>query len=542
MSKIDILSMPVAKGLSGAEYFPLVQDGTNVRTQISLLSGVQFNLNTISNAQGAILYRNVKDWVALAPGTPGFVLATAGPAANPSWVENGTGTVSSVGLALPASVFSVSGTPVTSSGTLDGSFVTQIANTVFAGPTSGGDATPAFRSIVNGDIAAAGAALTKTDDTNVTLALGGAPATALVNAASLTFGWTGQLAVARGGTASASFTPYAVLCGGTTSTGALQSVANVGTSGQILTSNGAGALPTFQTAATALGQALTRTDDTNVTLTLGGAPTTALLSATSITAGWTGQLSVARGGTGLASGTSGGILGFTGSTTLASSVALTQHAIALGGGAGATPTPLGSLGTTTTVLHGNAAGAHTFAQVNLTSTVTGILPVPNGGSGIASATAYAVLCGGTTATNPFQSIASVGTMGQVLTSNGPGALPTFQSGAGTGDVVGPASATDNAIALYNGASGKLIKDSSVIVDASNNVSGIASVNTGPLAGFRNHLINGAMMVAQRGTSFTSTTTPANNDDTYLLDRWILLSDGNDIVDVTQATEAPAGGL
>jgi hypothetical protein len=44
--------------------------------------------------------------------------------------------------------------------------------------------------------------------------------------------------------------------------------------------------------------ALTKTDDTNVTLTLGGTPTTALLAATSITAGWTGQLSLARGGTG----------------------------------------------------------------------------------------------------------------------------------------------------------------------------------------------------------------------------------------------------
>jgi hypothetical protein len=62
---------------------------------------------------------------------------------------------------------------------------------------------------------------------------------------------------------------------------------------------------------------------------------------------------------------------------------------------------------------------------------------------------------------------------------------------------------------------------------------------GPLAGFRNHIINGAMMVAQRGTSFVS---GANNDDTYNLDRWTLLSDGNDIVDVTQATDAPTGGL
>lgn len=53
--------------------------------------------------------------------------------------------------------------------------------------------------------------------------------------------------VAKGGTGVASTTAYAVLCGGTTSTGALQSIASVGSSGDVLTSNGAGALPTFQT-------------------------------------------------------------------------------------------------------------------------------------------------------------------------------------------------------------------------------------------------------------------------------------------------------
>lgn len=42
-----------------------------------------------------------------------------------------------------------------------------------------------------------GAALTKTDDTNVTLTLGGSAATSLVNAASITVGWTGTLADAR---------------------------------------------------------------------------------------------------------------------------------------------------------------------------------------------------------------------------------------------------------------------------------------------------------------------------------------------------------
>ena len=51
----------------------------------------------------------------------------------------------------------------------------------------------------------------------------------------------------------------------------------------------------------------------------------------------------------------------------------------------------------------------------------------------------------------------------------------------------------------------------------------------------NILLNGGFQVTQRGTSFTSATTPANNDDTYLFDQWILLSDGNDTVDVTQDT-------
>lgn len=58
-------------------------------------------------------------------------------------------------------------------------------------------------------------------------------------------------------------------------------------------------------------------------------------------------------------------------------------------------------------------------------------------------------------------------------------------------------------------------------------------------GSRNMLINGDFRVAQRGTSFVS---GANNDDTYNLDRWTLLSDGNDIVDITQSTTAPTAGL
>jgi hypothetical protein len=57
------------------------------------------------------------------------------------------------------------------------------------------------------------------------------------------------------------------------------------------------------------------------------------------------------------------------------------------------------------------------------------IAVQYGGTGLSSATAYAVLCGGTTSTSAFQSIAGVGSSGQVLTSNGASALPTFQAAA-----------------------------------------------------------------------------------------------------------------
>lgn len=62
------------------------------------------------------------------------------------------------------------------------------------------------------------------------------------------------ITVPQGGTGDSSLTAYSVICGGTTSTGSVQSVSSVGSSGQILTSNGAGALPSFKNLAS--GQTL----------------------------------------------------------------------------------------------------------------------------------------------------------------------------------------------------------------------------------------------------------------------------------------------
>jgi hypothetical protein len=62
---------------------------------------------------------------------------------------------------------------------------------------------------------------------------------------------------------------------------------------------------------------------------------------------------------------------------------------------------------------------------------TGPFPitVPDGGTDNTTFTAYSLICAGTTATGAFQNVSGVGTAGQVLTSNGGAALPTWQSGA-----------------------------------------------------------------------------------------------------------------
>ena len=65
----------------------------------------------------------------------------------------GSGSVTSVALALPAFI-TVSGSPVTASGTLTGALAVQNANKVLAGPATGSDAAPTFRALVAADIPA----------------------------------------------------------------------------------------------------------------------------------------------------------------------------------------------------------------------------------------------------------------------------------------------------------------------------------------------------------------------------------------------------
>lgn len=149
-----------------------------------------------------------------ADGTSGYVLSTNGSGVL-SWVAggSGSGTVNS-GSQYQLAYYAANGTAVSglssaANGTLvtNGSSVPSISSTLPAA--------------VQGNITALG-----------TIATGV---------------WQGTpVTVTYGGTGAASFTAYSVICGGTTGTGAFQNVSGLGTSGQVLTSNGNGALPTWQ--------------------------------------------------------------------------------------------------------------------------------------------------------------------------------------------------------------------------------------------------------------------------------------------------------
>jgi len=121
------------------------------------MPGMSPYLDTIAATRGDILYRGAAGWTALAPGTAGQFLISGGAGNDPSWSNSGAGgTVSSVGLSLPASVFNVTGSPVTTSGTLTGTLASQFANQVFAGPVNGSAAAPGFRALTTADLPALG--------------------------------------------------------------------------------------------------------------------------------------------------------------------------------------------------------------------------------------------------------------------------------------------------------------------------------------------------------------------------------------------------
>ncbi len=201
------------------------------------------------------------------------------------------------------------------------------------------------------------------------------------------------------------------------------------------------------------GAALTKTDDTNITLTLTGTPLTALLRAVNIAVAWAGTLAHGRGGTDVTSpGSSGNVLTSNGTnwTSAAPPSSVTSVAATVPGGFSISGSPITSSGTLAIAANGTSGG----------------VPYYSGATTMASSgalTAHGVVIGGGAATSPTSTAS--GSSGQVLTSNGASADPTFQNAVGpsfasTASSTASPTGTSSATSVMMGLAGTITPTSS----------------------------------------------------------------------------------
>jgi endosialidase-like protein len=362
--------------------------------------------------------------------TAGIPLVSGGAAANPSYTTavvagGGTGatTLTSHGVLLGNGTSAITATTAGTTGqVLTGvtgsapTFQSPAASSITITGDSGGGLTGASFTFTGGTtgLTFSGSGTTETLTGTLGVPNGGTGAATL----------TGVL-IGNGSSAVTGnlITQHDVLIGGTGN--GISSLAPSATSGVPLISQGSSTNPAFGTVVVAGGGTGATTLTSNGVLLGNG---TGAVTAT--TAGTTGQV----------------LTGVTGSAPTFQSPSASSITITGDSGGGLTGNSFTITGGTTGL---------TFSGSGTTETATGTLNVAHGGTGDSSLTAYAVLCGGTTTTSAVQSIASVGTSGQVLTSNGASALPTFQTAAASGIVTldgNSGAATGSTVTITTGAS------------------------------------------------------------------------------------------
>lgn len=169
------------------------------------------------------------------------------------------------------------------------------------------------------------------------------------------------------------------------------------------------------------------------------------------------SVDVSGGTTGLT--TSGGPVTTSGTVTLAGTLNVAN------GGTGAT--------TLTGYVKGNGTSAMTASSTVPTSDLTGTLAVANGGTGQTSYTDGQLLIGNSATGGLTKATLTAGTNVSIVNSNGAITI-TATGGSGGGDVSGPASATNNAVVLFDGTTGKLIKDSAQTIATANTASTVVA--------------------------------------------------------------------
>ena len=367
-----VTSVSVSGGTTGltTSGSPITSSGTITLSGTLIPGNGGTGISTYS--AGDMLYASGTSTLSrLAAGTSGQVLTSAGASA-PVWTTLSSGTVTSVNVSGGTTGLTSSGGPVTTSGTI------TLAGTLIA--ANGGTG---FATYTVGDIlyASTTTALSKLSDvaTGNALISGGVGVPPAWGKIDLTTHVSGTLPIANGGTnGTAAPTAGAVPYG----TGTAFGFTAAGTSGQVLTSAGAG-IPTWTTPTTGTVTSVAVSGGTTG-LTTSGGPIT---SSGTITLA--GTLAVANGGTGLATYATGDIVYASGATTISKL----------------------ALGTTNYVLTAGASAPQYVAQSTLS---------------VGSATTATNLAGGAASQIPYQTGAGAtsflanGTAGQVLTSAGAG--------------------------------------------------------------------------------------------------------------------------
>jgi len=218
LTAADIPSLDAGKITTGV--FPIANGGTNT---------------SVIGAAGAIIYSNGTQHASSGVGTSGQVL-TSGGAGAPTWTNVNSGTVTSLSAGNLAPLFTTAVTAPTTSPTLSFTISNAGANTVFGNPT-GAPATPSYFSPV------LASSLFSNQGTATSVLHGNGAGNPYWGAVSLTADVSNVLPLANGGT---NTSLIAVSGGVVYSTISTLSVTPAGSSGQVLTSNGAAA-PSWQT-------------------------------------------------------------------------------------------------------------------------------------------------------------------------------------------------------------------------------------------------------------------------------------------------------
>lgn len=204
-----------------------------------------------AGTQGRVLYDNGTAWAALNPGTSGQFLQTQGASANPQWASGNAGTVTSItaGTGLSGGTITGSGTIAADFGTTSGKIAQGNDSRFNPAPSAAGglsyDTGTGYTALALGTVGKflkAGASTPSWESITASDVSGVATSGANSNITSLS-GLTTALSVGQGGTGATTLPQYAVVLGNATSAVA---TAAPGASGQVLTSNGASANPSFQ--------------------------------------------------------------------------------------------------------------------------------------------------------------------------------------------------------------------------------------------------------------------------------------------------------